>query len=144
MRRVKAMAFWIAVLAAGSRRARFRPAAVCDTGLKKCTPTSRPGIRQLVVELFEHDRRGVGRQDGARLHARFDAREQFVLGVGVLEDGLDDHVRAGHAVAGDVRGHARHELGGLAGILEALLESLARALHRRLDELELAILQASR
>ena len=68
-------------------------------------------------------------------------RKQFMFGVGVLEDGFDDDVGARHAIAGDVGRHARHELGRLAGILEALCECLARALQRRLDEFELAILQ---
>ena len=68
-------------------------------------------------------------------------RKQFVFGFGVLEDGFDDHVGARHAVAGDVGRHARHELGRLAGVLEALCEGLARAHQRRLDEFQFAILQ---
>ena len=64
-----------------------------------------------------------------------------MFGCSVLEDGFDDDVRARHAIAGDVGRHARHELGRLARILEALCERLSSAHQRRLDELEFAILQ---
>jgi hypothetical protein len=45
-----------------------------------------------------------------------------VFRLGILENGFDDDVRAGHASTLDVGGQARHELGRLAGILEALGE----------------------
>ena len=79
----------------------------------------------------------------AGLHARLDARKQFVLGVGVLEDRFDDDVGAGHTVAGARPArHARHELAGLAGILEPFLEQpRAHASSAGSMNFELAILQ---
>ena len=63
---------------------------------------------------------------------RLEARVQLALGVGILEDRLDDDVGLGDAAAFDVGGQPRHRLVALRRVRAALLEELARALERGL------------
>ncbi len=102
------------------------------------------GIGEAARELLEDDARGVGRENGVRLHARLELRVELALGVGVLEDRLDDDVGARDAGGLDVRGQARRHLGGLGRVAGALGEELARAGERGLDVLQLAVLQRDR
>ena len=60
------------------------------------------------------------------LHARLELRIQRLLGVEVLEDGLDDHVGSGHAGAGHVRAQPRLRSRAFRRIAQALGEQLAR------------------
>ena len=111
-------------------------------GVEEVQADEPPGSRELRGERLEHDARSVGGEEGGGLHARLEARVQLLLRVGVLEDGLDDDVRVGHAVR--LRRPARRRSRAsarLRGILQALLEQLVRALERGLDEFEPAILQ---
>ncbi len=52
-------------------------------------------------------------------------RVQRLLGLEVLEDGLDDHVGSGNAGAVDVRPQARERGGALGRVAQALVEQLA-------------------
>jgi hypothetical protein len=98
------------------------------TGLKKWMPTSLPGSGRLSSSCSSMIEGRIRGEDGLRAHARLETREQLVLGGDIFEDRLDDYIGTGDAITGHIRGNTRHELGCLAGILEALFESFARAL----------------
>jgi predicted ATPase len=93
---------------------------ICATGLKKCSPTKRPGASS-------------AEESSSR---RIDA-----LSLGVLDDGFDDDIRLRDAGAFDVGAQASRGLCPLRGVLDALLEQRRRAFHRRLDVLLGAVLQ---
>ena len=54
------------------------------------------------ADLLEWNARRVGGEQRVGLRLRFQRHEQRLLGVEILEDRLDDHVRVRHAVAGDI------------------------------------------
>ncbi len=92
--------------------------------------------RRALGELGERDGRRVGGHDRARAPHAVEAREERALGVGVLDDRLDDPVRVGDQaeIARDVAGpyappgRARDERGRVAP-RQALERSLRRAWH---------------
>ena len=92
-------------------------------------------------QALEHQAGRVGREDGVRLHARFKRGVKRPLRLRLLDDRLDDEVRAQHTVAAEIRLQALAGGGRLGRVLEALPERHAGALERAVDEALLAILQ---
>jgi len=71
--------------------------------LKKWIPTRRDGFLNF-APMSASLRLDVFVARSASLHLRFELREQFALGLEILEDCLDDDVRLPRSVSGDVRG----------------------------------------
>lgn len=99
---------------------------------------------QRAVQVLERQTGGVGRQQRCGLQLRLRGCVERALGVRVLEDGLDQHVGAGHAAARHVGAQPLQRLGALGRGCDALLEQSTRARQRRLDVFQLPVLQRHR
>ncbi len=66
-----------------------------------------------------------------RLRLRFEFREQFALGLQILEDRLDDDVRLPGSVPGDVGNQPVERVPNSGFVAQPAFEKLGRAFHRR-------------
>ena len=66
------------------------------------------GIGQRRGDLLDHDRGGVGGEDGAGLELALERLEEVLLDLELLDDRLDHHVGAADALARRVGDQARH------------------------------------
>lgn len=95
----------------------------------------------VIAQFHQRDRRSVGGQQRVLLHLRFQRLVQRTLGLGVLDDGLDHQIGFGHAVAFQIGTQARGHGRALALVTHLLGEQRLRALHGRVDEALLTVLQ---
>ena len=96
------------------------------------------------AEQGDRDRRGVRREDHFGARERIEACEQVALGLGVLDDGLDDVVGIGQGVDGREGAEpgkggvtvGRHQLALLDELREALVDGGACAFEHRLRHID--------
>ena len=65
--------------------------------VKEMQSNQSRGLFEHAGQIFQRNRRGIGRQDRIGLHLRLDDFEQFTFGIGIFENGFDDDVRSRHA-----------------------------------------------
>ncbi|MNV22254.1 hypothetical protein D3C71_1132200 [compost metagenome] len=95
----------------------------------------------VVAQLHQRNRRGIGGQQRVGLHPRLQRLVQLTLGFRVLDDGFDHQIGHGHAVTGQIGLQSCSHLGPLGRVLHLLVEQRLRAGHGRIDEALLAVLQ---
>ena len=113
-------------------------------GIEEMDADQAAGILESFAQGLDLDARGIGGEDCVRFELGLELCVQRSLGVCVLEDRLDDHVRIADAVAIHVHFQAGERRGRRCRVLQALVEEGLGAVHGRLNQFRGAILQADR
>src|SRR6266851_1966409 len=98
-------------------------------------------IPEFRADVGELETRRVRGEESFRLCLHFELREQFALGLQVLENRLDDDVRPPRSVPGDVGNQAVERVPNSGFFAQPAFEKLGRALHRRREALGRLVLQ---
>src|SRR5256885_11217288 len=92
-------------------------------------------ILEFRADVGELEARRIRGEESLRLRRRLELREQFALGLQVLENRLDDDVRPPRSVPGDVGSQPVERVPNSGFFAQPAFEKLGRALYRRREAL---------
>jgi len=83
-------------------------------------------VLEFRADVGELEARGIRGEERLRLRLRFELREQFALGLQILEDRLDDDVRLPGSVSGDVGNQPVERVPNYGFVAQPAFEKLGR------------------
>ena len=122
-----------------ARRGSTSTSASTGTGLKKCMPITRSGRDVAAASSRDRDRGRVRGEDGVRGQRLVGGAEERALGLGVLDDRLDQQIGLGELVDG--RDAPEHLVGLRAALLVQLAEAPPHRLEAALDRPRLTVVE---